>query len=31
MSGGRLLFLIAVLKDGEGRDVKAPILHKIRS
>lgn len=30
LSGGKLLFLMAVLKDEKGRDVKAQILHKIR-
>lgn len=30
MSGGKLLFLMAVLKDEQGRDVRAQILHKIR-
>lgn len=30
LSGGKLLFLMAVLKDDKGRDVKAQILHKIR-
>ena len=30
LSGGKLLFLMAVLKDEQGRNVKAQILHKIR-
>jgi len=28
-SGGKLLFLMAVLKDDQGRDVRAQILAKI--